>query len=75
MPRDDLGTLHCELTALFEVSQQASGELNLVHKLAIDANQALLLGVDPDLARHFVKDLSFAGRRLEMRIGLKGQFG
>src|SRR5215469_9358407 len=74
MARGDLGPSYRELTALFEVPQQPTGELNRVHDLAIDADQALLLRVNPDLARHFVKNLSLTGRRLEVGIGFKDQF-
>src|SRR5229473_5174071 len=75
MARNDLGPFHRELASLFEVPQQPSGKLNLVHELAIDADQALLLGVNQDLSRHFVKNLSLTGRRPEARIGLERQFG
>src|SRR2546422_901765 len=72
--RNDLRAFYGELAALFEVSQQTSAKPDLVHQLAIDADQALLPGVDPDLACHFVKNLSFAGRRLETGIRSKDQF-
>src|ERR1700687_3268197 len=71
MARGDLGPFYRELAALFEVPQQAPSELDFIDELAVDAHQAPLLGVNPDLARHFVKNLPLAGRRLEARIGLK----
>src|SRR6266566_3601733 len=72
--RSDFGPFHGELSALFEMTEQTSGELNFVHELAPDADQTLLLGVDPNLARHFVKNLSLTRRRTEGRIRLEGQF-
>jgi hypothetical protein len=74
MARDDLGPFHAELASLFQAPQQTPTELNLVCELAIDADQALLLGLNPDLSRHLVKHLSLTGRRLEVGIGLEDQF-
>ena len=72
MTSRDLGPFHRELPALFEMPELPSCELNFVHELPIDADQALLLGVNPYLACHFVKDLSLTGRRPEGRIRLEG---
>src|SRR6266702_160786 len=72
--RSDFGPFHGELSALFEMTEQTSGELNFVHELAPDGDQMLLLGVDPNLARHFVKNLSLTRRRTEGRVRLEGQF-
>src|SRR5713226_9013122 len=74
MARGDLGALYREMPALFEVPQPSPSELDFIDELAVDAHQALLLGVNPDLARHFVKNLPLAGRRLEARIGLEDKF-
>src|SRR6266699_3452265 len=62
MARGDLRPFHRELPALFEMPEQTSSELNFVHELAIDADQAMLLGINPDLARHFMKHLSLTRR-------------
>src|SRR5260370_18134169 len=74
MARSDLGPFYRDLAALFEVPQQSPSELDFIDELAVDARQAPLLGINPDLARHFVKNLPLAGRRLEARIGLEDQF-
>jgi hypothetical protein len=49
MARGDLSAFHAELASLFQVPQETAAELNLVRELAIDADQALLLGVNPDV--------------------------
>jgi hypothetical protein len=54
--------------------EQTSGELNFAHELATNADQALLLSVNPDLSCHFMKDFALSGWRPEARIGLKDQF-
>jgi len=69
------GATSVRLTAncppFFEMTEQPTRELDFIHQPASDADQALLLDVNVDLARHFVKDFSLTRRRPKSRIGLE----
>jgi hypothetical protein len=56
MAGGNLGPFHHELTTLFQVSQQPSRQLHIIQKLAVDACEALLLGINPDLTGHLVTE-------------------
>src|SRR5229473_2082900 len=71
MARSDLGPFYRELAALFEVPQQSPSELDFIDELAVDAHQALLLGVNPDLARHFVRTFPSREGGWKRGLGLK----
>src|SRR5579884_2348537 len=66
--RSYLRPLYAEFAAFVQMSEKAPRKLHLIHELPIDADEALLLRVNPDLPLKFLQYLSFTRRGRKLRI-------
>jgi hypothetical protein len=71
--RPDLLLFEGKRASFLQSSQQPSSEGDIVHEVALDFADAMLLVIDHQVAGHATEDASLAGRRMEVRRGVKVQ--
>ena len=69
----DVGLLEQDGAAFVELAEEAEAEVDVGGEMGVDAGEALLGAIDPDLAGDAAQDVGFEVGRIEARIGCEAE--